>query len=198
VVQKDAGTYARGDQLAPWRTRRDSAGRRTHVALSAIQGPALAVWRPWLEQAVVWRSGALRLAERGLLAGATRSEWKRTRQGEGMIPLQAHRLAPQEAMARAALAGQWAAPPARAEPTLAWGRGVEPLGPEWHGPRNAWVMRCWQKQKKRLAPSVLVTTALERSAVWMGRHDAERPESAQADEQMQSDGWQLQKLSATR
>jgi hypothetical protein len=107
-------------------------------------------------------------------------------------------LATQEAMALAALADQWDAHPSRAEQTIAWVRGVEHRWPECHVPLNACVSRFWHKQKKRLAPIVLVTTDLELSASWMVRHYEERPEIEQDYEQMKSGGWQLPKLSSTR
>jgi hypothetical protein len=107
-------------------------------------------------------------------------------------------LATQEAMALAALADTWAAHPARAEQTIAWVRGVEHRWPECHVPLNACVVRFWHKKKQRLDPIVLVTTALERSASWMVRHDEERPAIEPDYEQRKSGGWQLQKLRATR
>ena len=45
---------------------------------------------------------------------------------------------------------------------------------------------------------VLVTTDQRLTGPWIVRHDAERPESEQDDEQRKSGGWQLQKRSATR
>ena len=107
-------------------------------------------------------------------------------------------LATQEAIALAALAARGDAHPSRAEQPIAWVHGVEPMWPECHGPRNAWVIRCWHTKKKRIDHLVLVTTDLQLSASWIGRHYAERPEIEQDDEQMKSGGWQLQKLSATR
>jgi hypothetical protein len=61
------------------------------VALSPIHVPEVAVWRPLLAQAPGWRAGALRLAERGVLDGATFSHRKRQRQVEVITPLKAHR-----------------------------------------------------------------------------------------------------------
>jgi hypothetical protein len=198
VGKNDDGTYSRGYKLAPLRTLLDSAGLLTHVALSAIQVHDLAVCRPLLEQAVVLRSGDLLLEDRGFLDGATLSELKRTRQVDVIIPLQANMLATQEAIALAELADKWDAHPARAEQTIAWVRGVEPMWPECHVPLNACVIRFWHKKKKRLDHIVLVTTDLERSAAWIVRHYEERPEIEQDYEQMKSGGWQLQKLSSTR
>jgi hypothetical protein len=65
-------------------------------------------------------------------------------------------------------------------------------------PLNACVMRFWHKKKKRNDPSVLVTTDQKLSASWIVRHYEERPEIAQAYEQMKSGGWQLTQLSSTR
>jgi len=197
-VKNDAGTYARGYKLAPLRTLLDSAGLLTHVALSAIQVHAVALGRPLLEQASVVRPGDLLLEERGGIDGATLAELKRTRQVDVIIPLKANMLATQEAMALAALADTWEAPPSRTEPTIAWGRGVEHRWPECHGPLNAGVMRFWHKKKKRSDPLVLVTTDRKLSASWIVRHSEARPEMEQAYAQMKRGGWQRQKLSATR
>jgi hypothetical protein len=198
VVKHDAGTYARGYKLATLRTLLDSAGLLTHVALSAIQVHDMALGRPLLEQALVLRPGDLLLEERGFLDGATLSELKRTRQGDVIIPLKAHMLATQEAIALAELADKWDVHPSRAEPTMAWVRGVEHRWPECHVPLNACVLRFWNQKKKRIDPIVWVTTELELSASWIVRHYEERPEIEQDYEQMQSGGWQLQKLSSTR
>jgi hypothetical protein len=180
------------------RTLLDSAGLLTPGALAVLQGHALALCRPGLEQARVWRPGALLLEERGFLDGATLSELQCTRQGDGILPLKAPMLATPEAMALADLAGTWAAHPSRAEQTMAWVQGVEHMWPACHVPRNAGVSRFWNQKKKRRDHLVWVTTDLELRAPWMGRHDAERPEIEQDYEQLQSGGWQLPKLSATR
>src|SRR5439155_22215842 len=45
---------------------------------------------------------------------------------------------------------------------------------------------------------VLVTTDQRLTGPWIVRHDEERPEIEQDDEQMKSGGWQLKKLSSTR
>jgi Transposase DDE domain len=198
VVKNDDGTYSRGDKLATLRTRLDSAGLLTHVALSALQVHDMALCRPLLEQALVLRPGDLLLEDRGFLDGATLSELKRTRQIDGIIPLKANMLATQEAIALAELADKWDAHPSRAEQTIAWVRGVEHMWPECHVPLNAWVIRFWKKKKKRIDHIVLVPTELELSASWIVRHYEERPEIEQDYEQMKSGGWQLQKLSSTR
>jgi Transposase DDE domain len=198
VVKNDDGTYARGYKLATLRTLLDSAGLLTQVALSAIQVHDLALCRPLLAQARVLRPGDLLLEDRGFLDGATLTELKGTRQVDVIIPLKANMLATQEAIALAELADQWDAHPSRAEQTIAWVRGVEPMWPECHVPLNACVIRFWNKKKQRIEHIVLVTTDLELSASWMVRHYEERPEIEQDYEQMKSGGWQLQKLSSTR
>jgi hypothetical protein len=180
------------------RTLLDSAGLLTQVALSAVQVHEIARCRPMLEQAPVLRPGDRRLEARGWLDGATLSALQRTRQVDGIIPLKANRLATQEAMQRAEMAGRWEAHPSRAAPRLAWVRGVAHRWPEGHVPRHACVMRLWHTQKTRTDPIVLVTTDQELSASWIVRHYEARPEIAQDYEQMQSGGGQLKQLSATR
>jgi hypothetical protein len=198
VVNNAAGTSGRGDKLAPVRTLLDRAGLLTPVALSAVQGHAMAACRPWLTQAPVVRAGALLLEERGCIDGATLAELKRTRKVAVIIPLQANMLATQEVMQRAVLAHRWDAHSSRAEPRMAWGRGVEHRWPEGQVPLNAWVMRLWKKKTKRTDPLVLVTTDQERRASWIVRHYEERPAIAQDYEPLQSGGWHLKKRRATR
>jgi hypothetical protein len=53
VVKNEAGTYARGYQLATLRTLLERAGRLSPVALAAMQGHDVALCRPVLEQASV-------------------------------------------------------------------------------------------------------------------------------------------------
>ena len=168
------------------------------MARAALPGHDVACWRPLLETTPGLRAGDLRLADRGLLDGARVSDVKRRRQGEVILPLKANMLATQEAMQRAEMAAQWAAHPSRADQHLAFVRGVEPMWHECEVPLNACGIRFWNKKKKRTEPMVLVTSDLKLSASWSVRHDEERPESEQDDEQMQSGGWQLTKLSSTR
>lgn len=198
MVKNDAGTSARGAKLATGRTLLDSAGLRTPVALSAMQVHDMAACRPVLTPAPVLRAGDLRLEARGCSDGATLSALKRTRKVDGIRPLQAHRLATPAAMQRAAMAQRWDAHPSRAAPRMAWGRGVEPLWPECHGPLNAWVMRLWTTKTKRTDHSVVVTTDQELRASWIVRHAEERPEIAQDDEQLKRGGGQRKQRSATR
>ena len=168
------------------------------MALSPIPVHDVALCRPLLEQAPVWRAGDLLLEERGFLDGATFSHVKRQRRGDGITPLKAHRLATQEAIQLAEMAAQWEAPPSRADQSMAWVHGVEQMWAECEVPLHAWVIRCWHKKKKCTDPIVLVTTDLSRSASWIVRHYEERPEIEPDYAQMKSGGWQLQKLSATR
>ena len=144
------------------------------------------------------RAGALLLEERGFIDGAPLSELQRPRQVDVIIPLQATMLATQAAMQRAEMADRWDAHPSRAEPRMAWVRGVEHMGPECQGPLNACVIRFWNKKNKRTDHSVLVTTDQALSAAWIVRHYEERPELEQDYEQMKSGGWPLKKLSSTR
>jgi hypothetical protein len=67
-------------------------------------------------------------------------------------------------------------------------RGVEHMGTECEVPLNAWVIRFWNKKKKRTDHIVLVTTDLELNAPWIVRHYEERPEIEQDYEQMKSGG----------
>src|SRR5215510_8075283 len=198
VVKNDDGTYAHGDQLATLCTLLDNAGWLSQGALAAIQRHDVALCRPLLETTPVLRAGDLLLEDRGFLDGATVSDLKRRRQVDIIIPLKANRLATQEAMQRAAMAGQWAAHPSRADQPSAFVRGVEHMWNEWEGPLNACVIRFWNKQQHRSDHMVLVTSDLELSASWIVRHDAERPESEQDYEQRKSGGWQLTKLSSPR
>ncbi len=198
VVKNEDGTRSRGYKLATLRTLLDSAGLLTQVALSAIQVHEMALGRPLLAEAPVVRAGDLLLEDRGCLAGATFSAWKHKRQGDVILPLKATMLATQEAMHLAAMADTWQAHPARAEQTMTLVRGVEHRWTECEVPLNACGIRFWKKKKKRPDHIVLVTTNLELNAPWSVRHYEERPEIEQDYEQMQSGGWQLKKLSATR
>jgi hypothetical protein len=158
----------------------------------------MAACRPGLTQAPVVRAGALRLAERGCLDGATRAEWKRPRQVAVIIALHANRLATPEARPRAVRAHRWDAPPSRAAPRMAWGRGVAQRWPAGHVPLHAWVMRLWKKKTKRTAPLVLGTTAQERRASGIVRPYEERPAIAQDYAPRQSGGWHLKPRRAPR
>src|SRR5262249_19549872 len=198
VVKNEDGTLSRGYKLATLRTLLDSAGLLSQVALSAIQGHDIALWRPLLETAPVLRAGDLLLEDRGFIDGTTLSTLKRQRRVDVIIPLKANMLATQEAMQLAEMADQWQAHPSRAEQTIALVRGVEHMWTECTVPLNACVIRFWNKKKKRTEHIVLVTTDLNLSAPWLVRHYEERPEIEQDYEQMKSGGWQLQKLSSTR
>jgi hypothetical protein len=96
------------------------------------------------------------------------------------------------------LLNQWEAHPSRADQTIAFVRGVEPMWSECDVSLNACVIRFWNKKKKRTDHIVWVTTDQKLNAPWIVRHDEERPEIEQDDQQMKSGGWQLNKLSTTR
>ena len=81
---------------------------------------------------------------------------------------------------------------------MAFVKGVEHLWEACQVPLNACVIRYWNRKKATLDPIVLVTTDQHLTGPWIVRHYEERPEIEQEYEQMQSGGWQLQKLSATR
>ena len=148
MVKNDDGTRSRGYKLATWRTLLDRAGLLTPMAMSAIQGHAMALCRPLLEEAPVLRAGDLLLEERGFLDGATLSALKRQRQVDGIIPLTAHMLATQEAIQLAEMANTWQPHPSRADQTIALVRGVEHRWTACEVPLNAWVIRLWHKKKK--------------------------------------------------
>jgi hypothetical protein len=198
VVKNDDGTRSRGDKLATLRTLLDRAGLLTQMAMSAMQIHAIAWCRPMREAAPGWRAGDLLLEERGFLDGAMLSTLKRQRQVDVIIPLKANMLATQEARQLAEMADKGQPHPARADQTIALGRGVEHLWTECAVPLNAWVLRFWHTKKKCLDHIVLITTELKLSAPWSVRPDEERPEIEQDSEPMKSGGWQLKKLSATR
>ena len=179
MVKNDAGTSARGYKLATLRTLLDRAGLLSQVALSPIQVHDVALGRPLLEQAPVWRAGDLLLEDRGFLDGATFSHRKRQRQVDVITPLKANRLATQEAIQLAEMAATWEAHPSRTDQRIAWVHGVEHRWAECEVPLNAWVMRFWNKKKKGTDHRVLVTTDLRLNASWIVRHYEERPEIEQ-------------------
>lgn len=115
-----------------------------------------------------------------------------------MLPLKANMLATQEAIHLAEMADQWAVHPSRAEQHMACVRGVEHRWNECAVPLTACVIRFWKAKKNRTDSIVLGTSDLALNAPWIVRHDEERPEIEQDDEQRKRGGWQLQKLSATR
>ena len=198
MVKNEDGTRSRGYKLATLRTLLDRTGLLRQMAMSAIQGHALALCRPLLAEAPVLRAGDVLLEERGFLDGATLSTLKRQRQVDVIIPLTANMLATPEAIQLAEMTNKWQPHPARADQPLALVRGVEQMWTEWAVPLHACVMRLWHTKQKCTDHSVLISTDLKLSAPWIVRHDEERPEIEQAYEQLKSGGWQLQKLSSTR
>src|SRR5215469_6903459 len=105
--------------------------------------------RPLLEQAAVLRAGDWLLEDRGFLDGALLAHLKRQRRVDVIMPLKANMLAPQEAIPLADMADRWESHPSRAGQRMALGRGVEHRWAECEGPLNAWVIRFWNKKKKR-------------------------------------------------
>jgi hypothetical protein len=71
VVKKEDGTLSRGYKLATVRTLLDRAGLLTQGAMAALHVHDMAWCRPLLGEAPVLRAGALLLADRGFLEGAT-------------------------------------------------------------------------------------------------------------------------------
>jgi hypothetical protein len=136
----------------------------------------------------VLRAGDLLLEDRGLLDGATLSALKRKRRVDVILPRKANMLATQEAMQLAEMAGTWQTHPSRPDQTITLVRGVEHMWAACEVPLNAWVIRFWNKKKKRTDHIILVTTDLSLSAPWIVRHYEERPEIEQDYEQMKSGG----------
>lgn len=198
VVKNDDSTYARGYKLATLRTLLDHAGLLSQVALSPIQVHDVTLCRPLLEQASVLRAGDLLLEDRGFLDGATLSSLQRKRRIDVITPLKSNMLAAQEAIQLAEIANKWEAHPSRSNQHIAWVQRIEHMWTECEVPLNACVIRFWNTKKKHTDHIVLVTTDLVLNASWIVRHYEERPEIEQDYEQMQSGGWQLQKLSSTR
>ena len=188
MVNNEDGTRSRGYKLATLRTRLDSAGLLTQVAMSAIQVHDRALCRPLLAEALVVRAGDLLLAERGFIDGATLAHVKRQRQVDVIIPRKATMLATPEAIQLAEMATKWQPQPSRADHTMALVRGVEHRWTECEVPLNAGVIRFWHKKKKCIDHIVLITTDLKLSAPWIVRHYEERPEIEQDYAQMKSDG----------
>ena len=103
-----------------------------------------------------------------------------------------------EAVQLAELHDAWQPHPSRDHQHIAFVKGVEHLWAECRVPLNACVMRYWNRNKAARDHSVLVTTDQSLTGPWIVRHDEERPEIAHDDAHMQSGGWQLTKLRATR
>ena len=136
--------------------------------------------------------------ERGFVDGETITFLKPQRHVEVIVPLQSTLLSSQEAVQVANLQETWQPHPAREPQHIAFVKGMEHLWEACKVPLNACVMRYWNRKKDALDPIVLVTTAQRLKGPWIVRHDEERPEIEQDDEQMKSGGWHLKKLSATR
>jgi hypothetical protein len=150
------------------------------------------------ETAPVLRAGDWVWEDRGVGDGKTLTLLKQQRHVDGSVPLQSHRWSYQEAVQLAKRQDTWQPHPSRDDPHIAFVQGIEHLWEECQVPLNACVMRAWNRQKKAWDSMVVVTTAQRLKGPWIVRHYEERPEMEQDDEQMQSGGWQLKKLSSTR
>jgi hypothetical protein len=126
VVKNEDGTYSRGYKLVTLRTRLDSAGLLSQVALAAIQVPDVALWRPLLEKAPVLRAGDLLLEDRGFIDGTTWTHVKRKRRVDVIMPLKANMFATQEAIQLAETADKWEPHPGPSSAlpgSTTWSRG---------------------------------------------------------------------------
>jgi len=198
VVKNDDGTRSRGDKLATLRTVFDHAGLITQVGLCPMQVHDLPACRLLFETAPVLRKGDWLLEDRGCLDGATIPWRKQPRHVDVMVPLKATMRSYKEAVQLAVLQDAWPPHPSRAHQHIAFVKGVEHLWDACHVPRNACVIRSWNRKKDLLDHMVLVTTDQRRTGPWIVRHYEERPEIEQDDEPMKSGGWQLKKLRSTR
>lgn len=198
VVQNDDGSRSRGYQWATLRTLVDHAGLLTQGGLCPMQVHALPLCRLLFETAPVLRAGELLWEDRGFVEGATLTLLKPQRHVEVSVPLQSTMLSYTEAVQLAERAGEWRPHPSRDHQHIACVKGVEPLGEACQVPLNACVMRSWNRKKAALDHLVLVTTAQRLPGPWSVRHEEERPEIAQDDEQMKRGGWPLKKLRSTR
>jgi hypothetical protein len=198
VVKNDDGTRSRGYKLAPLRTLWNHAGLITQMGLAPIQVHDLPVCRLFFETASVLRAGDLVLEDRGFVDGATITLLKQQRHVDVIVPLQSTMLSYHEAVQLAELQGAWQPQPSRDNPHIAFVQGIDHLWETCQVPLKACVIRSWNRKKDVLDSLVLVTTDKRLDGSWIVRHYEERPEIEQEYEQMQSGGWQLQKLSATR
>ena len=148
--------------------------------------------------ASVLRNGAVFWEDRGCIDGDTLPLLIHPRPMDGMVPLQSTMWSYQEAVPRAARPGEWQRHPSRDPQPMALVKGVEPVWEGGHVARNACVMRSWGRKKTVWDPMVLVTTAQRLMGPWLVRHDEERPEMEQDDQQRPSGGGQRKQRSATR
>jgi hypothetical protein len=163
-----------------------------------MQGHDVPFCRLFFATASVLRNGALFWEDRGCIDGATLPWLTHQRHIDGMVPLQSTMVSYQEAVQRAARPGEWQRHPSRDHQHMALVKGVEHV---WEGcpvALKAWVIRSWSRKKTALDPMVLVTADQRLMGPWIVRHDEERPEMEQDDQQRQSGGWQRKQRSATR
>jgi hypothetical protein len=184
--------------LATLRTLLDHAGLITQVGLCPIRVHDLPLCRLFFDIAPVLRQSDLLWEDRGFVEGKTVTLLKQQRHVDVIVPLKANMLSYTDAVQLAALQDAWQPHPSRAHQHIAFVKGGEHLWEECAVPLNAWVIRYGNRKKNALDHIVLVSTDQRLNGPWIVRHDEERPEIAQDDEQMKSGGWQLKKLSATR
>ena len=188
-MQKDDGSGARGAKRAPLRPLWDTAGVLPQAAVAPRQGHASEVCRPLRTSRAGLRAGARRVADHGFMAGDRLARRQHEPQGDVSGPLRSTMSACDEAVRLAPMADTWQAHPSRATQQIALVPGVQHV---WHSGTarlNAGVMRSWQAKKHRHGSIVLVTTDQALTATWSVRHDEERPEIAQDEEQMKRGGW---------
>jgi hypothetical protein len=197
-VKNDDGSLARGYKLATIRTLLDTAGVFTQAAVAPIQVHEVEVCRSMLLTSPALRVGDLLLEDNGLMDGALISALKRTRQVDVIVPLRSTMVAFDDAVRLAEMTGKWQPHPSRAAQQIAFVPGVHHVWDTCSVPLNACVIRYWHTKKHRYAYMVVVTTDQKLTTKWIVKHDEQRPEIEQDDEQMKSGGWKLQKLSSTR
>lgn len=197
AVADDDGQLWRGYKLATVRTRLEEAGSLTPVEVGPIQTHDHKRCGRLLARRPVRRGSDRLLMDRRLLDGATITPLKRQQAVDVIVPLRHDMLSYQEAVL-AEVARRWPAHPTRPDQQIAGVRGVEPVWDECHVTLNACVIRVYNQKQQALDDIVLVTTDLSLSAVWIVKHDEQRPAREQDDEQLKRGGGRLNKLSSTR
>ena len=198
VKDESDGQLKRGYKLATIRTLLETAGIITQAMVGQIQTHDSKLCELMLKNCTVFRAGDLWLEDRGFLDGALLSSLKRERGVEGIVPLRHGMLSYEEAVKLATMARPWQPHPTHENQQIAFVRGGEHGWDECEVALNASIIRFFNEKKKALDYIVRVTTDLNLSAKWIVKHYEQRPEIEQDYEQLESGGWQLQKLSSTR
>src|SRR5713226_5444376 len=149
------GSLSRGSKLATLRTRLDTAGLFTQVAVAPVQDHDIEVCRPLLTSTPVLRAGDWLLEDHGFMDGALISVLKRQRKVDVSVPLRSNMVAFDDAVRLADMAGQWQPHPTRATQQIAFVPGVEHVWDSCTVPLNACVIRFWHAKKNRHAYIVL-------------------------------------------